>query len=300
MQKLGFFLIGVLIVFFSRVSAAELAGTGGTLRLGVPNDIAVLNPFMRTASINHNVRALLFEPLLTHGDSGPRPYLAESWKISADGTEYEFRIKAGIRFHDGTELSCEDIKWSIDYALDPKNGAYGRPNLGMIQSVDCASARNLRIKLKEQTASFLSLAATIQSFPLVPKASLKPGELPSSFPPGTGPFMLAEWKPGQSLVLQRYKDYWQKGMPKVEQVMMRVISDDSVRLTALRTGEVDVIDSMSHQYVDRIRKREIKDVNLVYANGTGFRGLIFNVRKPPLDSAKSARRSPMRSTRRSF
>jgi peptide/nickel transport system substrate-binding protein len=140
--------------------------------------------------------------------------------------------------------------------------------------------------LKEATGSFLALMATIQSFPIVPKGSLKTGERPPMFPPGTGPFSVGEWKTGQKLVLKKFKDYWQKGIPRVDEITIRAVSDDAVRFTALRTGELDLIEKLPHQHVERIQKGAVKEATLVFASATGFRALIFNTQKPPMDKIK--------------
>jgi peptide/nickel transport system substrate-binding protein len=279
-------LIAVALGSFSPGFAAELPVMGGALRLGAKTDIAALNPFVMTASMEHNVRSLVFEALLMQSNSEPRPYLAESWKISEDGKRYEFRIKPGVRFHNGQDLTCEDVKWSIVYALDPKNRTYGRPEISMIQAVECAGARTLQIQLEESTASLLALLTSIQPFPIVSKGSITAGERPTAYPPGTGPFTLVEWRSGQRLVLKRFKDYWQKGIPRVDEMVIQLITDDTVRFTALRTGEVDMIDWLPYQYPERIRKQEIKDINLIPAAATGYRGLVFNVKAPPLDKLK--------------
>jgi ABC-type transport system substrate-binding protein len=127
---------------------------------------------------------------------------------------------------------------------------------------------------------------SIQPFPILSKGSLQTGERPNAFPPGTGPFTLQEWRSGQKLNLKKFKDYWQKGLPRVDEIAIQLITDDSVRFTALRTGEVDLIDWLPYQYAQRIQKHEIKDINLVFAAATGYRGLVFNVKRPPLDKLK--------------
>src|ERR1043166_7517308 len=104
-------------------TGAEAPRYGGRLVFGIRNDVSGLNPFLRTSSTNLYVRQLVYESLLDFDKSGKLvPNLAESWSTSTHGRSYLFKLRNGVRFHDGKELTAEDVKWSIDYALDANNG----------------------------------------------------------------------------------------------------------------------------------------------------------------------------------
>jgi peptide/nickel transport system substrate-binding protein len=116
------------------LTGAEVPKYGGRLVLAIRNDINGLNPFVRTTSTNVYVRQLVYESLLDFDKNGKLvPSLAESWTISPDGKSYLFKLRKGVKFHDGKELSAEDVKWSVDYAMDPNNGTTG---LSMLKSVE--------------------------------------------------------------------------------------------------------------------------------------------------------------------
>ena len=109
----------------------------------IRNDINGLNPFVRTTSTNVYVRQLAYESLLDFDKHGKLvPSLAESWTLSPDGKSYVFKLRKGVKFHDGKELSAEDVKWSVDYAMDPNNGTTG---LSMLKSVE-------RVNVKDKLA----------------------------------------------------------------------------------------------------------------------------------------------------
>jgi peptide/nickel transport system substrate-binding protein len=285
---LGLVLLHLLTSF--SIYAAESGKYGGTLRFATFKDVVTLNPFQSTRSIDRYVRSLVFEPLLVTDKNGNvAPNLAESWRISRDGKEYTFQLKSGVRFHSPAdrEMSAEDVKWCVEYALDPKNSAYGRSILTSIKSTEVVAPHSIRFTLKEPYAPLLATFATIQSFPVIAKNSI-PGGTPAlkDYPPATGPYQMKEWRTGQSQVFKKFASYWQKGIPYLDEVILKPIADENVRLTALRTGDVDLIERVPFQTVDEIRKGRMGDLKLAFANGGGFRRLTFNVQKPPLDQVK--------------
>lgn len=268
--------------------SAETPKDGGTLTFGIFRDISTLNPFVATRSTEHYVRSLIYETLLDDKEKGVSPWLAESWQISKDGREYTFVLRKGVRFHppESREVTAEDIKWAIDFALDPKSGAYGRSDLQIIESTQVLDSQRLRILLKNPSAAFLSTLGSLQSFPVVPKGSLKPGEKPAQFPPGTGPYIMQEWKPGQEIKFQKFTSYWQKGLPHIDTLILRPVNDNDVRFTSVRAGDLDLAERVPPHYVEKIQKGELGDMRVTFAEYGGQRSLIFNVQKPPFDNVK--------------
>jgi peptide/nickel transport system substrate-binding protein len=281
-----FLFLGIFGEIAGHAATVEKPMSGGTLRFGTQRDISALNPFQDTRSIEHGVRSLIYEPLLTEEDYKIKPYLAESWEISKDGKEYTFRLKHGIKFHNGKEMTAQDVYWSVSYTMNPKNRAYGADKFKGVKSVQLVDNSGIRIVLNEPGAPFLSHLTSIQGLPVVPKESLAQGEKPQRFPPGTGPFVFEEWKPEQRIELRRFTDYWQRGLPHVDRLIIRPVRDDEVRLTALRSGDLDVIDRVAKQSVDKIKKGQLGDLKLVLATAAGLRPLIFNVSKPPFDKVE--------------
>lgn len=288
-SPLKFHLIAILI---SPILLAEI-GTGETppattLRFGARRELATLNPFVGTLSYDHNLRTLLYETLLLEDKNYEiRPYLAEAWEISRDGLTYTFNIKRGIKFHNQKELNAEDIRWSIEYAQDPKNFAYGGPQLRSITSVSSPAPNRLRVKLKEPLASLLSLMTTLQTFAIVPKDSLKTAEKPQVFPPGTGPYRFEQWKPGQGVVVSRFSDYWQKGVPRIERIELKYVPEDDARFAALRAGDLDLVERLPLQYVAKVDKGEIPGIKIdTGAQSSGLKAIVFNTQRPPFDNVK--------------
>jgi peptide/nickel transport system substrate-binding protein len=283
-----FLCLSLLTAFVLPSSLASAAPkSGGTLTLAIKRRMNLMNPMVNTGSTEHNIRTLMFEPLLGMDLKGNiEPRLAESWKISDDGKEYVFQLRKGVKFHDGREMTSADIKFAIEYSMNPKNGAYGFRQLADVASVEATSKYVLTIRLKRPSTPFLGALTSIQTFSVVPKGSLEEGvSKPSTFPPGTGPFKFVKWEPRQRIVFERFDDYWgEKAF--VDSVVLRPIQDATVRFTALRTGEVDMVEISPYEWVRKVLRGEVSGIKAVPASHASFRRVTFNVAAPPFDDRK--------------
>jgi len=268
-------------------SASDKPKRGGTLTMGIRKDLTHMNVLVQTRSTDQSIRDLMFEPLLGDDLKGNiQPNLAETWDISNDGKVYTFRLRKGVRFHNGEEMTVEDVKFAMDYTMNPANGAYGYTNLTIVERVEAVDKHTLKVYLKRPSPAFLTSLTNIQSFSVIPKGSLRGGvEKPAVFPPGTGPFKFVDWKPQQQIVLERYNDYWgQKAY--VDRLILRPIGSATVRFTALRAGDVDIAEDTPREWVKQILEGKIKGVSYVAAPHAGLRLVRFNVAAPPFDNKK--------------
>ena len=228
-----------LIVFLAGgwLEGAESPRYGGRLVFGVVRDISGLNPFVRTRSTNKYVRQIAYETLLDYDEKGQlAPALAESWSVSPDSRLYTIRLRRGVKFHNGEELTAEDVKWSAEYAKDPKNAATGVNFLAKVQTVSAKDKFTVEFLLKEPQAIFLNLLASMEaSFPVLPKGSVPAAQSNlSSPPPGTGPFEFKEYKTAREMVFVRHKNYWQKGVPYLDELVLKPVEDEQVRFASDR------------------------------------------------------------------
>ncbi len=280
--------LALLFGLASQLKAASLEPKrGGTITFAISKEMGLMNPLVNTSSTDARIRELMFEPLLARDLKGAiQPRLAESWEISQDGKLYTFRLRKGVKFHNGREVAAEDIKFAMDYTMNPKNGAYGFDDLSSVQRAEAVDKHTLRIYLKHHNPLFLTLLTDIAAFSAIPKESLSEGiRKPATFPAGTGPFKFVEWVPGQRIVFERYDGYWG---PKayVDRVVMRVIGDSTVRFTALQAGDVDLIERTPYEWVDQIVKGKIRGIGFAKATLAGARNLEFNVFDPPFNNKK--------------
>jgi peptide/nickel transport system substrate-binding protein len=283
--------LGMLLGFADAAAGAESPRYGGRLVLGMAKDIISLNPFYRTQSTDSFVREVTFQALLDLDKTGqPIPSLAESWTASSDGKTYRFQLRRNVRFHNDKELTADDVKWSIEYALEPKNVATGLTLLANIQEVRARDKYTVEILLKQPQAAFPVQLSSINPFVVVPKDSIPTGKtnLPA-FPPGTGPFVFKEYKVGQEIVFTRNKNYWQKGFPYIDELVLKPVEDDQVRFISLRSGNLDIIERTPYAFVRKVSSGEFSGIRIAEAKYAGFRRLVFNVTEPPFNNVKFRR-----------
>jgi peptide/nickel transport system substrate-binding protein len=260
---------------------------GGTLTIAISRDLTLLNPLVQTGSTNHSIREMSYESLLALDEQGnAQPKLAERWEASPDGKVYTFHLRRGVKFHDGQEMTAEDLKWVFDYVMNPRNGAYGFPQMEPVQQVEVAGPHTLRVMLKGASPAFIPALTDIRAILAVPKGSVQEGvDKPTSAPPGTGPFKFVEWQPRQRIVFERFDDYWGH-KAYLDGVILRPIADGSVRFTALRAGDVDAVERTPNEWVREVLDGKVPGLGIVESKHSGLRNLKFNVADPPMDNLK--------------
>jgi peptide/nickel transport system substrate-binding protein len=219
---------------------------GGTIRVGITQEIVNLDPHLATAFSSFQILDLVYESLLR---LDPRtlklePNLAQSWTVSPNGLEYTFTLRRDVTFHDGSALDASDVKATIDRILDPETKSPQASFLAVVREVTVVNPFVVRITLRQPSPSFLSLLTN-------PGRGIVPANFTDKVGDarvktlGTGPYMLAEFGPG-SVRLVRYERYWRKDaqgirLPYADSVVYRVIPDAATLRAAVRAGEVDMI-----------------------------------------------------------
>ena len=154
-------------------------------------------------------------------------------------------------------MTAQDAKYAIDYSLNPKNGAHGLMRLRLVESVETPDKYTLKLSIKKASPAFLTLLTNISAFSVIPKESLLEGVMrPDRFPPGTGPFKFVEWKSKQRIVFDRFDDYWGH-KAYVDRVILRPIPNSTVRFTALRSGDVDIVERSPYEWVRAVADGKI-------------------------------------------
>jgi peptide/nickel transport system substrate-binding protein len=212
------------------------------------------------------------------------PWLAEKWDISEDGKNYTFQLAKGVRFHNGREMTAEDVKFSFERILDPNTGSRRRANLEVIDSIEVLDSHLVKVNLKNRFSPFLAYLVGAYGA-IIPKESLD-SEGKVSHPVGTGPYKFIEWVKNDHLSLDKNQDYWRKGVPYLDSIVFKPLPDEAVRLTALRTGAVDIVHSLPEKMLPILTKKEQKEFTLQVMPGVSWRMVIMNNRKPPFDNVK--------------
>ncbi|HEV8307951.1 MAG TPA: ABC transporter substrate-binding protein [Methylomirabilota bacterium] len=212
--------------------------TGGTFISAKTTEAPSLDPILEQALSQHRVSPLFYNRVVEWGADGKlEPALAESWTTSADGKTWTFKLRRGVKFHNGREFVADDVKYSYERILDPKVGSGGRGYLSAIDQIEVPDKYTVRLHTKEPSASLLAGMAGGWSA-IVPREEIeKRGDLRRAAV-GTGPFIFQEWVPQSHLKGRKNPDYWDKGKPYVDAVELKVIPDEANIVAQLRTGNV--------------------------------------------------------------
>ncbi len=240
--------IAVLVSLLSALPAPAPAQvtpkSGGTLTLSFHPEPVALTTIATTAVPTALVSSKIFESLLAYEwGMKPVPSLAESWTLSPDGLTWTFKLRKGVKFHDGKPFTSADVKFSVEKVIRPLHSR-GRTNFRDLKSIDTPDESTVVFHLSAPQGYFLSVFQPTE-VPIFPKHLLEhePDIKKSAFhskPVGTGPFKLTEWARGSHLVLSKNAEYWKAGRPYLDRIVYKVIPDGGARVAALETGEVDL------------------------------------------------------------
>lgn len=253
---------------------------GGSLNISLDSDPPKLDPSASSAFIDRQVFASLFDKLLDLNPDGTFvPQLAESWTVSEDQKVYTFKLRQGVKFHDGTDFNADAVKFTFERNL--QEGSPRRSELDSVDKVTVVDPYTVTVELKQPFAPFLSVLTDRAGMIVSPTAVEKYGEDFLNHPVGTGPFVFKERVKGDHITLVKNENYWQKGLPKLDSVTYKVINDANVAFMNLKSGQVDITNKFPEKEVPGIANDpKIKVVNeLTYA----YQGIYLNVGKPPFD-----------------
>lgn len=228
-----------------------------TLVFARGGDSTSLDPITTTEGETFKVTDNIFENLLFYGDQDTtvHPGLAESWEVSPDGLTYTFKLRQGVKFHDGTDFNADAVVFNFDRWMNGDAdkfpyytmfGGYKADEGHVIKEVKAVDANTVQFVLKRPQAPFLKNLAMSPFGIASPTAVKKYGDKFRENPVGTGPFKFVEWKQNDTITLEKNPDYWQKGLPKLNKVIFRVIPENTARLNALANGEIDLMDGLNN------------------------------------------------------
>jgi peptide/nickel transport system substrate-binding protein len=245
------FLIVNLFPIFS-IQAAE-PKRGGTIIHGRGGDSIGLDPAHETDGESLNVARNIFDTLVRYKEESTEiePALAISWDISSDGLVYTFKLRQGVKFHDGTPFNAEAVVFSFDRQLHPDKypelkdtGAYkywlGMSMNDIVQSIEAVEEYTVKFTLKRKEAPFLANLGMHFASIVSPTAVKKFTVDFTRNPIGTGPFKFVEWIKDDRVVLEANPDYWD-GRSYLDKVIFRTIPDNTTRLFELKSGSIDVM-----------------------------------------------------------
>jgi ABC-type transport system substrate-binding protein len=279
------------------------ATQGGAITITYKDDVATLDPAIGYDWQNWSMIKSLFDGLMDYvpGTTDLRPGLAESVDISEDGLTYTFTLREGVRFHNGREMTAEDVKYSLDRVTDPETQSPGAGFFGMIEGFDAQMAgeaeglsgvevvdpRTLRITLSRPDATFLHVMAINFSYVVPREAVEEHGPDFGRNPVGTGAYRLGEWTLGQRLVFERNEDYWREGLPYLDRITIEVGQEPTVALLRLQSGEVDIPgDGIPPAQFQQVMDDPAQAERVVQGGQLHTGYVTMNVTEPPFDDVR--------------
>jgi len=240
------------------------------------------------------IMANIYDPLLVRDPKTAvlRPGLAETFEVSRDGKTLTFRLRAGVRFHDGGAADAAAVKASFDRILTDPRALVVRTMLGPVDRVEAPDTRTVRILMKEPFAPILDALSLPMTAPVSMAAVRQYGDNFGQNPVGTGPFMFKDLVPGDRLVLVRNPDYrWapsifqHRGPAFLEEVVYRIVPEDLTRLALLERNEISFINYPVPREIARLKGDRRYRVVEVGRPGVP-RMVTMNTARPPLDDLR--------------
>lgn len=279
-------IILLLTVTYISVGAnQEQPKSGGELTIARTADATQLDPHTTTAHPSRRVFELVYNTLVgLSPDMLPQPELAKSWNISEDGTVYTFHLREDVKFHNGQQMTSEDVAFTLRRILDEDVGAAVRSNFTVIKNINTPDAYTVVCELKEPLASFLVYLADPNTV-IVNKDVAEKGDVNKKENAiGTGPFQLAKWNPDQRMVLTKNPNYFEDGLPYLDKIVFNIISEPFSIVASLRAGRVDF--ALLELPTAAISIERTQGVKLVSEPSLRYTPLFINTSRPPLDKLK--------------
>lgn len=229
------------------VLAAAPAAHAKDLTVAISSTLTTLDPWNAPDIMSRNVASSIYEGLMRFDESmKPVPALAESYSISPDGLVYEFKLRAGVKFHDGTNFDAAAVKANFDRALNPERPASRASYFKMIDRIEVVDPLTVRFVLKTPTGGFLARLAMSAAAMVCPSYLAKYAENKglTNRACGTGPYTLVEANPAARVVVKKNPSYRIAGLPKLDGITWMPVVEASTRAAMLKTGEADVISSV--------------------------------------------------------
>ena len=276
---------------------------GGILTVGMELDIPGFDPlkvgvFDSAAVIAAN---LIFDTLTRLDDEGKaQPKLALSWSHSDDYKTWTFNLRPGVKFQDGTPYNAQAVAWNYARQKDPNNNCRCAFYVAGIESVEAKDELTVVFHLRDPAVNVPALLASPNANNVVqsPSAIAARRDDYNRNPVGTGPYVIKSWAAGDRMVLERNPDYWNKGHPYLDSIVLRPLPDSQTRFASLLSGESDVVyaDEYEAESIARARKNPALAVHSYV--GTGASVAAFNTEVAPFDDVRVRRALVMAIDRR--
>jgi ABC-type transport system substrate-binding protein len=281
-------IIFLYIIFYFLFIPIGFAGS--QMKIGLSADVVMLDPQLAQSGSDWTPAALIWNRLVEYDNTmmDPIPSIAESWVVSKDGKVWTFKIRKGITFHSGRELTSSDVVYSFKRGFEiGKKGRFAG-HMVSVDSYKALSTYEFQVKLKQVDVTFLANCA-VQSASIVDKDTI---DKIKTEPIGSGPYEFVEWSPGEKVVYRKNNNYWDKKMlsENPDEIVVIPIPEEQTRIANLQSGQVDLINDVETVFWPQIQN----DPNLKLWGQeltASFKAVIFSLEKPPFKGNKLLRQA---------
>lgn len=255
---------------------ARAQSADGILRFGLSAFPPNLQPWVSTGAAAGTVKLMLHRSLVGYDSKGQlRGELAESWSVDDEGA-WVFKLRPGCVFQNGDPVTADDVKWSIEQIAGETSTAYMRTQFQGIARIDIPDPHTVRLVTKTPTATLPTWFANYNTFVLSRNST--PSE-----PIGAGPFRLAGQERGTSIELAAFDKFYKPGIPKLKGIRFTVYADENLRVAALQSGDVDMIEYVPWQSMATVEADPRLRLDAVEGP---FMCVLFNATRPPFDDPR--------------
>lgn len=271
------------------------SGEGITeLRIGISTEPWDLDPATATDTGSWHLMKNIYDPIIEYNDENElttENSLTRDYEWKDENKTLILHIREGVKFHDGSDFTAEDVKYNLDWQLNPDNDAPWKGQIGPVEEIKVVDEYTLEISFSSPTPHALAMWGGSAMFGVVPEGGHgerteekgvagKMGTNLTRSPVGTGPYKFVEWQSGSRIVLEKNENYWDKDVQLADRVIFEFIGDPSAKLAALISGSVDIIDNVPFRDYETIKN--MPDVTTKRMPGTALQILYINLSNPPI------------------
>ena len=253
--------------------------------LAVASTFTTTDPYDANDTLSQAMAKSFYEGLYGFDkDMKMIPVLAESYDVSKDGLVYTFKLRRGVKFHDGTDFKADAVKATFDRVTNPDNKLKRYSLYSNIAKTEVVDDYTARMTLKTPFSAFINQLAHPSGVIMSPTAIAKYGKDLAFNPVGTGPFKFVEWKATDYLKVAKFDGYWKKGYPKIDSITWKPVVDNNTRAALMQTGEAQFTFPVPYELAEVLKTKP--DIDIVAAPSIVHRYLSMNTQQKPFDNPK--------------